>query len=382
MAGLGLLFAGLSGAGKGLAAGAEQDQKVADEQRLMAERSRLDEEKANRIAEAQATRTRQAGIKQGQDIGAATTNLQNQRDADAINAANSGVDGGSNMTAADAQVLRNQPAARQAYGLLNPTRQSDLEDRATAAEQLGYLDAAKETRSQLQTEVTNNRNEANDVTANKRLDQQVEMQKATMEYQNRREDRLDRLANAQLAFSQARAGKEDARAEQMAEREQRSATVSAMKGVETDLKMLQRDMADPMLPPEQKSILQAQKDQLMTEHARYRKALSGAGIEGSQAPSKPFNPNDFKLGGGDSKSSSNTPSSSAGEKVRTVPNPLQMDTPTPAVSKQLAVTALEKSLSQTSRDLAAANASGNKAEIARLSDQFKELSQARSRTQQ
>lgn len=281
MAGLGILFGALSGAGKGLAQSAEQDQKVSDQMRLEAERSRLDEERTARIEEARAQRQRQAGVQQGQDIGSVVNQMQNQRDADAINAANAGVEGGSNISAADAQILRTQPAARQAYGLLNPTRQSDLEDRATAAEKLGYLDAAKETRNTLQTEITNQRNQSLDESMNKRLDQQAEANKISQEYQNRREDRLDRLASAQMAFSQARANKEDARADQMAEREQRQATAAAMKGAETDIKGLQKEMADPMLAPEQKQVLQNQLDLARSDARRFRASLGGAGIEGS-----------------------------------------------------------------------------------------------------
>lgn len=374
MAGFGLLLAGLSGAGKGLAASAEQEQKVSDEQMLMKQRSDLEEQKQLRIAEATRQATRQAGIKQGQDIGSAVTQMQNERDAAAINAANAGVEGGSNMTAADAQVLRDQPEARKAYGLLNPTRQSELEDRATAAERLGYLDAAKETRGTLQTEITNQRNEALDKSTNKRLDQQAEQNKATQEYQQRREDRLDRLASAQLEFSKARANKEDARSEQMAAREERMATVAAMKGVETDLKMIQKDLADPMLAPEQKAVLQTQRDQLMSEHNRYRAALAGTGIEGAAAPSKPFNPADFALNKGGS------PGKQGGT---TVPNPLANDkTAEPQNTKAMAVSAIDSALAKVSRDLASANARGDKAEVERLTAQFNELSQGRARAKQ
>lgn len=377
MSGLGVLFAGLSGAGKGLAQSAEQDQKVSDQMRLDAERSRLDEEKTARIEEARAQRQRQAGIQQGQDIGSAVNTMQNQRDADAINAANAGVEGGSNMSAADAQVLRNQPAARQAYGLLNPTRQSDLEDRATAAENLGYLDAAKETRGTLQSEITNQRNQNIDASTNKRLDLQEEAAKVTQEYQNRREDRLDRLATAQLAFSQARANKEDARAEQMADREQRQATASAMKGAETDIKGLQKELADPMLPPEQKTVLQTQLDLARADARRFRAALGGAGIEGS-AP---------KAGTPDALwSILNGGKAAAGGGKQggvTVANPVQADNAAPASTpKQQAVAALDIALRRTGKELADASARGDKAEVERLQKQFDEQSQGRARAQQ
>lgn len=372
MAGLGLLFAGLSGAGKGLAAGAEQDQRVADEQKLYAERSRLEEEKALRIDEAKRTRERQAGIQQGQDIGAATSQLQNQRDAEAINAQY-----GSQASAEDVQALRTNPEARKAYGLLGSTRQTDLQDRATAAEGLGYLDAARETRGQLQTEIQNTRNEKVDESTNRRLDQQETRQAQMDKFSQRREDRLDRLADAQLSFQKSRAGKEDARAEQAAEREQRSATVAAMKGAETDARQLQKELADPLLAEEQKKVLQSQLEVARSDARRFRNALSGAGLEGSEKPPKAFNPNDFPVGGG----KANVSAGSSG--ATRVANPVQEERSAPPAKEQTtnqkAVAALDIALTNTGRDLAAANAKGDQAEIQRLTDIFNQQSAARER---
>lgn len=172
MAGLGLLFSALSGGGKALAASAEQEQRVADESRLMEKRAQLEEEKTLRIAEATRVANRQAALTQGREISEAAGLLsgkRNQADADRINAENADVIGGSSMSAADAATLRNAPeAARKAYGLLSPSRQTDLEDRATAEENLGY--DSKGTRALLQTEVQNQRNKDVDESTNRRLD--------------------------------------------------------------------------------------------------------------------------------------------------------------------------------------------------------------------
>lgn len=371
--GLGLLFSGLAGASKGLATGLDDEQQTADRMKLETLRSNLEEQKALRIAEAGRVATRQAGIQQGQDIDSSVNQMQNQRDAEAINAANAGVEGGSNMSAADAAVLRNQPEARKAYGLLNPTRQSDLEDRANAAEKLGYLDAARETRGALQTEVANQRNKDVDASTNRRLDQQDERQASLDKYNQRREDRLDRLATAQLSFQQARAGKEDARSEQMAEREQRNATVAAMKGAETDAKALQKEMADPMLAPEQKTVLQSQLDTARADARRFRNALGGAGIEGGGAPDKPFNPADFRT----NKSGGSTPVKQGGT---TVPNPIQQDAPVSQASpKDLAVRGIDTAINDTVRALAAAGNRGDKAESERLNNLLQEQQAAKAR---
>lgn len=370
MAGLGLLFSGLSGAGKGLAASAEQDQRVADETRLTQERARLEEEKQLRIDEAKRQRDRSAQVQQGVDIGAAVNQSQNQRDAEAINAKF-----GSTMSAEDAQALRTNPAARQAYGLLGSTRQSDLEDRANAAESLGYLDAARETRGALQAEIGNQRNKDLDESTTRRLDQQEKRQEQIDKFNQRREDRLDRLASAQLAFQQSRAGKEDARAEQMAEREQRSATVSAMKGAETDIKQLQKELADPLLAEEQKKVIQQQIEQARSDARRFRNALSGAGLEGSDTAPKKFNPDDYRIGG--AAPSRQAPAAQAQAAPQRVPNPVaeeRQQTP-----ESMAKSGLDTAISTTVRALTAATNKGDKDEEKRLNDLLQEQQRARAR---
>lgn len=393
MAGLGLLFGALSGGGKALAASAEQDQKVAAESQLMNERARLEEEKALRIDEARRLRDRQASVQMGSDITAETANMQNQRDADAINAAN-----GSQMSAADAAVLRNNPEARKAYGLLGGTRQTDLEDRAGAAERLGYLDASRETRNQLNTEVTNQRNIKNDENQDKRLDAEIAWRKEQAAMQARQEDRRTRVAEAELSLRRSQVAKADSREADQATREARMATTAALKGIETDIKQLAKDAADPMLAPEQKAVVMDQLAEARDEAKRYRQALAGAGIEGSAAsgkPDKPFNPADFPVGGkpaASGKGNANPFESGNGGRVPAKltagsAERLAAAEATPraparqASPRELAAAGIEAALQQTGRELAAAQATGNQAEIQRLLAQFQQQQQARQRTQ-
>lgn len=295
MARLGLLFAGLSGAGNALSADLREEQRVANQSKLDAERARLEEQKALRIDEARRNRERQAAQQMGADITASTANLQNERDAAAINAAN-----GSNMTAADAAVLRNNPEARKAYGLLASTRQTDLEDRATAAEGLGYLDAAKETRGQLQTEFINQRTIKQDENADKRLDAEVAWREKQAALAAKREDRMMRVQEAQLAFQKARAAKADGDESKAAEREARMATTAALKGYETEIRQLSKDAADPMLAPEQKAVVQQQLAEAREMAGQLRKSLAGAGLEGSKPAAQNGLPDlsKYAVGGG------------------------------------------------------------------------------------
>lgn len=380
--GLGLLFGALSGGGKALASSAQDAQRLADQKNLEAERSRLEEEKALRIDEARRMRDRQGAVQMGQDITRTTAQLQNERDATAINAAN-----GSNMSAADAEVLRNNPEARKAYGLLGATRQTDLEDRATAAEKLGYLDAARETRGQLQTEFVNQRAIKQDENADEARKDEKEWRKQQADLANKREDRMARIAEAELGLRRSQAAKADSRESMAAEREARMATAAALKGAEADIKQLSKDAADPMLAPEQKAVVMEQLESARREAKQYRSALAGAGIDGSKTPDKPFNPADFALGGskgGDSGKTQRVANPMAGGYVH---EPARLTPPRaaaaePASPREQAVAGLDAAMQQTARQLATANANGNRAEIERLSAIFAQQNAAKQRAQQ
>lgn len=379
---MGLLFSALSGAGKALASSAEQDQRVADQKSMEAERARLEEQKALRIDEIRRQRDRQGAVQMGQEITTTTAQLQNERDAAAINAAN-----GSNMSAADAEVLRNNPEARKAYGLLGATRQTDLEDRATAAEKLGYLDAARETRGQLQTEFVNQRSIKQDENADAARKDEKEWREKQAALANKREDRMARIAEAELGLRRSQAAKADSRESMAAEREARMATVAALKGAEAEVKQLSKDLADPMLAPEQKAVVQEMLDNARRETKQYRTALAGAGIDSGKAPDKPFNPADFALGGskgGDGGKTQRVANPMAGGYVH---EPAKLTAPrasaaAPASPRDQAVNALDLALQETGRKMAAANAAGDRAEIARLSALFTQQNAAKQRAQQ
>ena len=375
-AGLGLLFAGLAGGARGVSDTMEQEQKVNDESRLMKLRSDLDEQKSLRIAEANRVATRQAGIQQGRDIDTATSRLQNERDASAINAANAGVEGGSSMTASDAAVLRDKPEARKAYGLLNANRQTDLEDRATAAEKLGYLDAARETRGALQTEVTNQRNQNLDENTKQAQKDEKEWRNKQAELAAKREDRSKAYDDAMLAYNKSRAAKSDADSERRADSELRAATTSSMKGWETEAKDLQRQMSSSdfqMLPPDQQQLVKADLENARNQARSLRTRLSSAGIEAPAGPDKPFNPADFRAkpaSGGAAKPSN----------VTTVPNPVQQEASAPrATPKDMALRGIDTAINDTVRALAAAGNRGDKEEAARLNSLLQEQQAAKAR---
>lgn len=297
--GFGMLLGGLGRAGDALADSAAQNQKFSDERALLEERSRLEEQKTLRIDEAKRVAVRAADLRQGQEITSAARSAANERDASAINTAN-----GSNMSASDADIFRDKPEARKAYGLLESTRKTDLEDRANAAERLGYLDAAKETRAQIQTEVANKRNEDNDKSTNRRLDKQEADSAFLQKIQLRREDRRDNLAEATLEYQKVRGGKEDARAEQAALNGQREATKIALKSASDDIKALEKEKETAT--PAQIALYDQQIATLRSETARHRRALASAGLDGSEAPPRKggfdpskYEPQNPKPGAGD-----------------------------------------------------------------------------------
>lgn len=370
MAGMGILLAGLSGAGKGLASSIEQDRRVADDERLMRERARLEEEKMLRIEEARRVATRKAGIAQGQEISAEAGRLQSARDqadADRINTAY-----GSSMTAADAAGLRDAPEeARKIYGILGASRQSQLEDRATAAENLGYLDAARETRGILQAEIQNQRYEQESTDRNRRMDQEVQYRREQTGLANKREDRLAGLQAAELSFRKSRAAAEDARAANMDAREQRQATAKALDGANDFIKSLQKERSDPLLDDNQKKMIDEQITETREEAKRLRTLLSGVGIDGGKGGGgKTLDINKYLIG---------SPGNAGDNKPRTVPNPVA-PSPAPAPrqsSREMAASTLDRAIDQTVRELTAASNRGDKENVDRLNRQLLEQQAAK-----
>lgn len=396
MAGLGILLAGISGGGKALAASAAADEESSRRQELMREQSRLEEEKALRIEEARRVATRAAGVRQGQEISAGAGLLQaqrNQADADRINSENAGVLGGSNMSAADAATLRNAPAeARKAYGLLGATRQTDLEDRATAAENLGYLDAARETRGMLQTELTNQRNKDVDESTNRRLD----MEEKRFEAQ---EKRAQQQLSAQISHWKAMESK--------AGGDPATQTLAKLKLAEFQMQSeWHAELAKaPLGSPEREALMQKGRDfewikdapnDVTTSVKRIdaegneittttkgvaKKAESGAGPSPDKIALLRANPDkasdfDAKYG----KGMAAKYLEAGGGKAVTARNPVQQDKkPEPASPRSSARSTLDAVINKTARDLTAANNAGNKAEAERLNKLLQEQQAARAK---
>lgn len=359
---------GVAGAGRGAAAVGAQGAQEEAERRLMADRAKLEEEKTARIEEARAARQRAAGVQMGQDISAEEERLRNIQDAEAINK-----QFGSSMTAEDAAALRGNEAARSAYGLLAPTRQSDLERRATAAENLGYLEAARESRGQLQTEIQGQRYEKEFESREKRLDQDAKFREQQAKMAESMAERRARMDEAELAFRKSQAAKASEREKDAGDRELRLATRDALAGVNNQLKSLEKEAADPMLAPEQKDVIRGQMRDLRMEGERYRRALAWAGLEGSTAPSKPFDPDDFRTGGSQpAQREASAPRAPAARQPAAAPVDLQ----TPS---QQAVRGLDLAIQNTVRALTDASNRGDRAEVDRLNSLLQEQQAAKAR---
>ncbi len=358
--------------------------RIENEQRanLMAERDKAELVRARAIAEMQDEfairkddRARAAGMKEGREIDAEVDSRMAARDAADI----SKVDDPElrNLSREELAQLRTDPEARAKFGVLNaPTRKEELETRASAAGKLGYGEAAKETRGLLQTEIQNERVANADKNAERRADAADKNAEFMQKYQMRREDRMDRMAESTLAFQKARANKEDAKSEGMAEREQRAATAKALDGVNSDIKMLAKEAADPMMAPEQKAVVNQQLEQARNEAKRYRAALAGAGLDGSAEapkgePKEPFDPAKYMSGG---KAAPSTQTAKPAQASASAAPRAESRQP-----KEMAIDGLDAAISKTARDMAAAGNRGDKAEVARLNAQLQEQQRAKVR---
>lgn len=100
------------------------------------------------------------------------------------------------------------------------------------------------------------------------------------EYEQQRNDRLDTLAEKRAKAEGDRATAGDAK-------ELRAATSKALDGVNADIKALEKEVSDPMMPPEKKAVVDRQLVQARQEAAGYRKALANAGLPVSTEPATP-----------------------------------------------------------------------------------------------
>jgi hypothetical protein len=389
--GRGLLFAALSGLGQGIAQSAErdervriekemQDKRIMDEKGMMAERARIEEEKAIRITEKKNQMERDEALKRGREIDSEVERRQNQRDADSINQKY-----GSSMTADDAKSLRGNEEARKAYGLSASDRMSNLKDRADAAESLGYTESARESRGQMKIE------------ADERRIDNAEKRAAFMEkYQMAREARLDRLSAVQLDFQKSRADREDARVDLQEKREQRAATATALKSVQDDIKSLAKEMESGMIPEAEMPTAKRTLEALKLDQVRYRKALEKSGLDigeaepkGVETPSaakiqlllaNPDKAADFDAKYGEGMAAKYLKmEGSATSKPQAAPA-AQLDKRQDV--RSLAIEGLTKGMEETARQIAAANRRGDQVEVQRLLAQLEEQKQAKIRADQ
>jgi hypothetical protein len=286
----GIIAQGLAGAVAGAAQGAynssveDQKQKMLTlrEEQLAKLRSDLNmKETGARIdAETAAVPVREEakrGIiaKQMQGVSAREEEMKRMEEQAALQRTNAGnTVPGTDVTADEAAGM--PPETRKLYDLPVDDEQSRYRRRIKAAEQEGVLDAAKDARAGLNTEITSAKNDKQNEIANKRADLVAETQRQAAE-------RADRLASVREAsVARAESGQTE-RAKLANEREQRMATQSALKSVQDDLRRLQTELKTEFDPNAQ-SAIKTQIANLTREQAQYRSALGGAGIQGQPGP--------------------------------------------------------------------------------------------------
>lgn len=141
-------------------------------------------------------------------------------------------------------------------------------DRLNASVKLGYTDPEKATK----TDYDEERNKVSDK-RNELLDG----------VNNRREDRLQALAELQtkhIIGAEGRASEKEARDNA---REQRAATSKALDGVNAEIKNLEKESANPLLDANVKVVIDRQMMDLRNEAKGYRARLDSAGIKPAEA---------------------------------------------------------------------------------------------------
>ena len=303
--GMGLLFAGLSGAGKGLSESAVQSQKFSDEQALMQERARLEEEKQLRIDEV--TRQRNAApLNRLQALTQQAAGEDVPVEAEPVTATTSAgakeaglQDGLIGMTREqvlaykdpamlaqyDKQIAADNKLAQGAVAGQTRKRTSDEAfDAGMANAQTNDLEAYKAGTGLLSVR-KDLRNADN---ADRRADQADKRQADSVDANKRAQDRQDLLAQSRIEVDQAKIALEyaqsngaSAREVSALKREQINATKAAWNAVNAETKSLEKELADPMLSEAQKIVVKRQLDASRAVAKSYRDALSEAGLMGS-----------------------------------------------------------------------------------------------------
>ena len=308
--GLGMLLGGLAGAGNALADSASQSQKFSDEQALMRERAALEEQKQLRIDEVMRQRNA-APLNRLQESAQRFSQEDVPVTADPVTQTTSAGAKAAGLQDGLVGMTREQVAAYK-----NPEMLAQYDKQIAADNKLAQDAVAGKTRKRTSDEAFDaamNNAQTNDLEAYKagvgllgakkdirkmdneerRLDQAEKRQADLDKYQNRREDRLDKLAEMQITRQEIADGKLDLREESALRRSKIDATKAALAGVNNDIKALEKDAADPMLSEAQKQVVNRQLSAARNEAQSYREALSAAGLEvksGSQDKSQDNDP--------------------------------------------------------------------------------------------
>jgi hypothetical protein len=279
------LLGGVAGAAQGAAMSAIETQKneaLAKREEALA-KLRGEERRENLKAETAEMATREEqkrGIiqRQMQSVSAREEQMRKDEEAAALARTNSvNTDPSTNLTPDE---VASMPAeTRKLYDLPVEDEQTRLRRRIKAGEQEGVLDAAKEARGALQTEV----NAARDTERNRIADKRAD---TAMEYQRAAGERADNLARIREANAAKVSSDASERMRIQAERETRLATKDALTNAEAELKRIDAELKNTIDPAAQEP-LKLVKMQVQAEAKRYRTALAGSGIPLEAEPEKP-----------------------------------------------------------------------------------------------
>lgn len=150
---------------------------------------------------------RNANLKAGQEINAAAGKMTADRLGKQIDNLNDPEIG--KLSPEDKALLANAtPEQQKEVGILGGSRAQKYDDRATAAENLGYLDQAREARGQQQVEITRERNDKIDAHNIRRDENSEARANNTDAYNNKHLDEIIRHNKAVEAAAWARTGAE------------------------------------------------------------------------------------------------------------------------------------------------------------------------------
>jgi hypothetical protein len=364
---LNAVAAGLGGAASSMADSYGRRNEAIEGDRIMKERQRLEMERTRAVEAMREefsirgeARKRDAALTQAREIEAGVRDAQDKRISDRTQAPV-----GPSLSPEDVRAKRDQPGGSPISGLLNSTRRSEAEDRASVAAKLGYADAAKEYRNEARDEARSERDDVRDARENKRIDAQIAHQ--------------DKQLNAQIAHW-----------EDIKKRSGGSGIEGMLAKAKLEEFQMQRAWQmelskTPVGSPERAALLQkgrdfewikdAPNDVTVTKKSfdengnEITTTTKGVAQQTGAGPSKPFDPNDFRP-----KPSGAAKPASAPVRADAAPKAQERKSP-----KDMAIDGFDQAITKTARDLAAADRRGDKAEAARLNLLLQEQQRAKVR---